>query len=592
MHDLPPSSFFDDPADSAPFGRPTATRLPAIQEQVGQLQILAPIASGGMACVYKARHLELEVIRAVKILKPGYTRETRERFHTEAKVSANLHHPNIVQIYTVGKWEENVPYIEMEYVEGGSVDQMMTKYRRFEPVVAAAIARIVCRALDFAAQRTFTVYGKEYHGLVHRDIKPANILVSNEGVVKLVDFGIALPGSVSLHTAGQGVLGTFSYASPEQLNGQQVDSRTDVYSLGLVLYELITGQKAFSQDSVPELIKAKMTDGPQSLRSVAPGTPVSLVEAVEKSTACDREERYADAAQLGAVLDRAIAECSELDASDIVEHFIRDPHPARPRTTPVTRGSGRKFLALYAVSLFVLVVGMYAVIRFFDYTPNNETSVQATNNSDTRSGERPVRRESPKPASAPVPVESASAESVSIAENTDSVPAAEKQRIDYAGQGLAAYGTGNFREAIAHLEQALADTGAKVKPVVHLRLLDSYIRVGKIGSAVTLAESLRLDDGYVHLLRGKALLRAGRFDSAEKALLKAQTTPSRFDNDVQRKAVYGWARYREAAYRGKPNASNKKKALRAWRNYRRAFCTRGPEGPCREATRRIADLDG
>ncbi|MDO5577238.1 MAG: serine/threonine-protein kinase, partial [Fibrobacter sp.] len=204
-------------------------------DRLEHCRITELIAAGGMANVYKVWHEKLEVVRAVKILKPGFSEETKSRLETEAKISANLRHVNIVEIYGLQYWN-GIPYIEMEYVDGSSLKDLLDSNVRFPIDLAISITHFVCKALQFAHNQDMTLYGKIYDGLVHRDIKPANILISSKGVVKLADFGIARPSEVSMHTVGSKVMGTFAYLSPEQFNSEPLDLRSDIYSLGTVLY--------------------------------------------------------------------------------------------------------------------------------------------------------------------------------------------------------------------------------------------------------------------------------------------------------------------------------------------------------------------
>ncbi|NLE01164.1 MAG: serine/threonine protein kinase, partial [Fibrobacter sp.] len=167
-------------------------------DKLGHCRVIELIAAGGMANVYKVWHEQLEVVRAIKILKPGFSDESRGRLETEAKISANLHHHNIVEIYGMGYWN-TIPYIEMEFVDGPSLKELLERYHKLPYQLAVSICHAVCVALQFAFNQDMTLYGKVYDGLIHRDIKPANILISSQGKIKLADFGIARPSEVSLH---------------------------------------------------------------------------------------------------------------------------------------------------------------------------------------------------------------------------------------------------------------------------------------------------------------------------------------------------------------------------------------------------------
>lgn len=226
-------------------------------EPLGSGTITGLLGIGGMANVYKIWNSQLEVSRAVKLLHPNYTEEAKQRFQTEIKITAKLHHPNIVEIHAVGEWH-GLPYIEMEMVDGYTIDALIAKRGAIPVEVSIAIGIMIGRALNYAHHQEYIIYGNQYHGVIHRDLKPSNVMISNDGRVKLMDFGIAKPTDASIHTTDGAILGTMQYLSPEQLDGKSVDLRTDIYSLGAVLYEMITGVKAFPHQNVSKLMFAKI----------------------------------------------------------------------------------------------------------------------------------------------------------------------------------------------------------------------------------------------------------------------------------------------------------------------------------------------
>src|ERR671913_2187488 len=225
------------------------------------------IGRGGMADVFMARDRLLDRNVAIKVLFPEFAVDPNfvERFRREAQAAANLSHPNIVNVYDWGK-HSGTYFIAMEYVHGRTLADILRTNGRITAKQAAEIASEVAAALNFAHEA----------GLVHRDIKPANILIGSNGQVKVADFGIAramnAPTESNLTQAG-GAIGTATYFSPEQAQGAQPDPRSDLYSLGIVMYEMVGGRPPFSGDNPVAIAYKQVHENPQPLNQLAPDVP-------------------------------------------------------------------------------------------------------------------------------------------------------------------------------------------------------------------------------------------------------------------------------------------------------------------------------
>jgi serine/threonine protein kinase len=248
-------------------------------------------AGGGMAIVYEIWNQELEVKRAVKLLKPDHTPEGEDRFHTEMKITAKLHHPNIVEIYSVGKWNDQLPYIEMELIDGFTLEKIISDSGSLPPEVCTSVGIMVGRALNYAHNQSYMLYGKRYQGVIHRDLKPGNIMVAKDGIVKLMDFGIAKPMTASIHTIEGEVMGTMQYLAPEQLDGKEVDARADLYSLGVVLYEMLTGTRAFPEQNLGKLVTNKLNNNYVQLTAYTAKIPQGLGSLIHRLIRCEKEKR-------------------------------------------------------------------------------------------------------------------------------------------------------------------------------------------------------------------------------------------------------------------------------------------------------------
>ena len=266
--------------------------------KIGQIvkeryEILEILGEGGMAFVYKARDMQLERFVAIKTLKPNYVNQETfvDRFKREAKTAANLNHPNIVQIFDWGIEEE--PYFVMEYIEGNTLTSIISKNRTIS----------LSDILFIGAQVSSGLHAAHQKGLVHRDIKPGNIMITPDGKVKVTDFGIvSLQNEESDITKTGSILGTASYISPEQAQGKPVSIESDLYSLGTVLYELITGRAPFSGDSPISTATKHLTEKPEKpslyRRDLPKGVENAILRLLEKAS----YDRFKSAEDLRATL--------------------------------------------------------------------------------------------------------------------------------------------------------------------------------------------------------------------------------------------------------------------------------------------------
>jgi beta-lactam-binding protein with PASTA domain len=260
----------------------------------GRYRIVRKLGSGGMANVYLAEDQELGRRVAIKILNDRHAGDEQfvERFRREAKNAASLSHPNIVSIYDRGE-AEGTYYIAMEYLDGRSLKELILSRGPAPVSVAVDYARQILSALRFAHR----------NGIVHRDIKPHNCLVDAEGHVKVTDFGIARAGASQMTEEGS-IIGTAQYLSPEQARGTQVDQTSDLYSLGIVLYEMLTGNVPFTGDSPVEIAMKHLSATPRPLTEKRPDIPRALEMVVLRALAKEPAARYQSAEEMDADLER------------------------------------------------------------------------------------------------------------------------------------------------------------------------------------------------------------------------------------------------------------------------------------------------
>jgi beta-lactam-binding protein with PASTA domain/tRNA A-37 threonylcarbamoyl transferase component Bud32 len=321
-------------------------------------QVEARIGAGGMAEVYRGFDQVLNRTVAIKVLLPQMARDTSfvERFRREAQAAARLNQPNIVGVYDTGA-DDGTQYIVMEFIEGRTLAEFMATGRRPPPTHAPQIAQKIAAAIAAAHAQ----------GVIHRDIKPGNVMITRDGVIKVMDFGIARMLGPETAPQTSAVLGTASYLSPEQAQGGPVDARTDIYSLGAVLYELLTARPPFTGDSPVAVAYKQVNEAPAVPSSLNPDVPARLDAVVMKALSKNPSNRYQTAEEFSADLARVITG-QEVEATPLMPAAIGDAtqvisrpaaHTAVLPPTEEPKGSGRKVWlgVLIGVLLFALLAG-------------------------------------------------------------------------------------------------------------------------------------------------------------------------------------------------------------------------------------------
>ncbi len=275
-----------------------------------RFEVEEQIGSGGMATVWRATDKQLRRDVAIKRLHPhlASASEASERFKHEALAAAALSHPGVVQVFDAGE-DEQGPYIVMEFVEGGTLGSLLQGERRLAPIRAAQIAAQVAETLHHAHQRR----------VIHRDVKPNNILIEASGRVKLGDFGIARSLEATHGLTGTGTLiGTVGYMAPERASGEEATPASDIYSLGVVLYEMLTGVAPFTGDSPVAVAVAHVTSRPEPPSRLAP-IPLELESVVVRAMAKNPHDRFASAGQMAEALhDWLAAATSEQPTAEAI----------------------------------------------------------------------------------------------------------------------------------------------------------------------------------------------------------------------------------------------------------------------------------
>ncbi|WP_224247431.1 serine/threonine-protein kinase [Hyalangium gracile] len=297
-------------------------------QQFGKYLLLKRLAVGGMAEIWLAKQLGLQGFEKLVVVKRILDQHSTEKefvqmFLDEARLAATLNHPNVVQIYDLGQ-EQSSFYIAMEFIAGHDLLAILRKGKRAQvalpPAIAARLVAGACEGLHYAHTRKDNA-GNPLN-IVHRDVSPSNILVTYEGGVKVVDFGIAKAESHSTKTEGGKLKGKYSYMSPEQIRSVPLDARSDVFALGIVLYEILVGRRLFKRDNELAIMQDILEGEVRPASELRPDVPPALDEILEKALQKDRRKRYASAQEMQLALEKYLASTPEPPTSVHVSRFM------------------------------------------------------------------------------------------------------------------------------------------------------------------------------------------------------------------------------------------------------------------------------
>ena len=555
---------------------------------LGSGSIVGILGAGGMSNVYKIWCPRMERCRAVKLMKPDLSAESRQRFQTEIRITAALSHPNIIEIHSVGEWNA-LSYIEMEFIDGTTLADSIEKNGALPLPVCSALGILMARALVYAHDKEYVLYGKNYRGLIHRDLKPTNIMIGSDGRVKLMDFGIARPVETSLMTMDGAVMGTMQYLAPEQIDGKNVGVAADLYALGAILYETITGQKAFPQKNLSHLMSAKTANTfvPLSLFKIKMPGPLKTV--VQKCMQRDPQKRPHSAALL-------------LKQLEYIHHRLTNESPEQTMLRFTTSSGDAKtiydfrrklpgVIPLTAVITGTLIVaGPWLIHRqshghnpLVDTAVSNPHVVSSALSHDSgfvaaKTKIKGAAAAIPKPVSAkragrpPTKTVSAVSPLVKDAGGPEKTPSIGDMPEKFIREAEA----GNYLAALASFD-GLPDSvkrDAAVR-ILHVRAL---VALERSPEAVRALDGMTIDDGELFLAKARLLVAQGRAGEAMQCVEKSVSAGARMmePDEFRREYLFYRARCVTEQYEQSPNENSRKKALDGWFEVKNA-CRKHPD---------------
>ena len=605
---------------------------------LGSGTVVGLLGCGGMAKVYKIWNEKLEVFRAVKILLPNQQSDLKSRFETEVKITAKLHHPNIVEIYNVGEWN-GLPYLEMEFIDGESLEAFISKHGKLPDTICNSIAIFIARALAYSHSQEFLIYGKTYHGVIHRDLKPANIMISKNGDVRLMDFGIARPTETSLHTVEGNIVGTMQYLSPEQMDGVDIDCRTDIYSFGAILYEMLTGTKTFPQDTITNLMKKKIMNDYRRFTDFDFHISPILSKTSQKCLHLNREDRYPNMETLLRELESIHRSISNEPPAKVIKQFQANPESFGKfrKKNIIAKFSGKILVPASAVAIIAALITFFLLTGPDTQLGNEKTVASVTpeqpsmeQSTDTRSPvtespqttdslkplssseNKPVSNNAesvkkpeakpagtvapkPKPQKAPSVPRKPSQETIKQEPPKPELSAVEKLKLKYESSDLLETGkkaaiAGAYSDVITALEKV--DENGPEGQLRTLLLFEAYLKTYRNKDALYIANSKNYNDAQYDFLCAKMYENMGKTGQALELFQSALTKPSvvRSRNEIRNDALYYTATIWSKNHVQKPSPESRIQALNAWNIVKRAYSNKPDHPRFKKANSELASI--
>jgi len=531
------------------------------------------LGQGGMGLIYKIYNEKLDVFRALKLLHIcAQLTETelvnfKNRFFREAIILSRLDHSCIAKVHTIDDWN-NIPFIEMEFIDGIDLKNFISEKRTVPPVIALCIMSQVVSGLAHAHERDYIMEGRECHGIIHRDLKPANAMLDNTGRVKLLDFGIALPQGAQTLTMNSNFIGTLSYSAPEQLNENITNELTDIYSAGLILYELLTGRPAIPHVGNPREIMSAVSSGNfKKVKEFNLGLPKDIIYAVDKCLHQNPNKRIQSATDLQYILRESLDKYSRLEPDLILKNYMLTGNAAQ-KMSGIKRKSKKvhskavvqglkiekffkthKLHLIYGTILAAVLIS-FGLPRLWNKKVPPGRTIPDTKVTETITQKTVAERIVPEPpqpkAAPPTPPPKVTPPVKKVVKQTVSKP--EKRIVR---NPIQEFKKGRYASCLS-----LLNLSGSMNDISFLCYVGSLYNTGKESSAASMISSRVVDDGYYYYLVGKiAYLNNNKIQAVDsfKKALSTKSFTSQYRPDALKFNAMAW----QYKFMQKPNVVNR-----------------------------------
>jgi len=522
---------------------------PPQPKEIGSGLVKSTLGKGGTSVVYEIWNPKLEITRAVKLCRPMHSERMRRRFENEIKITAKLNHPNIVEIYSVGEWA-GLPFIEMEKIDGQNLKDLLAGHGTVPEIIATAIVLTVCRALMFAHNHEYTLSNTPHRGVIHCDLKPANIMVSTDGTVKVMDFGIAHPVTDPGKTNNSRITGSLQYMSPEQLQLQPLDERSDLYSLGVIMYELYSGVKAFPAQSLQEILQTRKRNEVVPLSDFCQDLPSRITAIVNKSMEVEPHKRYQTAHELYHDLYKIYRKKTDISPERLIERYLSGDKLNNIK--PAHNIPYYSKTAGIALIPFVLFISIFAIVK-------NRTSVPVQ--STVSSISTNVAHEQPSA----LPDTETLLEPPALETELPRVSEVGKKSVEYEAK-IRMKRPIDAKPIASGTKGSTDSKPAQQNDASRIEELKRLIDQGKITLATKMVAKQQVNDGEFYLLHAELLLKKQSWAAACREADKALRVPAQRiqASQAREEVMYVKARALTAEFDANHESQKGKDAMEAW----------------------------